>query len=421
MSDFAVGFAGLTHLGLNSAIGAAEKGFDIVGFDPDATYVAQLNRGDLPIVEPQLPELLAKNKKRIHFTDRVEDLQRCPLVYVAPDVPTDDHGVSDLRPLAGLLDRIEPALMPECVEVILSQVPPGFTRRRLRANRQLFYQVETLIFGRAIERTLHPEQFIVGCVEPGRPLPDVFRVYLESFGCPILPMRFESAEIAKISINMCLIASIGVANMMAEVCERVGADWSEIVPSLRLDRRIGQYSYINAGLGLAGGNLERDVATVCRLAAERGCDSSIAQAWLANSSHRKLWPLRTLHARVLSRIQDPQIAILGLAYKENTASTKNSAAVALIRSLTPFRLRTYDPVVSADPAWHARLTQCATAVDACEGADAVCVMTPWPEFARLSAADLAKRMNGRIAIDPYRLLDSQSVKTCGFDHLTLGA
>jgi UDPglucose 6-dehydrogenase len=420
MSDFDVGFAGMTHLGLNSAVGAAEKGFNVICFDPDPDHVARLARHELPIVEPQLPELLAKNAKRIRFTAEPNELRRCALVYVAPDVPTDDNGASDLKPLTALLDRVEPALAPNAVAVILSQVPPGFTRRRQRVGKALYYQVETLIFGRAIERTLHPERFIIGCADPARPLPEILRRYLESYGCPILPMRFESAELAKISINMCLIASVGVANMMAELCERVGADWSEIVPSLRLDRRIGQHSYINAGLGLAGGNLERDVATVCRLAAEHGGDGGVAQAWLANSEHRKLWPLRVLHAKVLSKRSDPLIAILGLAYKENTASTKNSAAVALIRSLKPFAVRAYDPVVKADATWHPRLTQHAAALDACDGADAVCLMTPWPEFTSLSSADLATRMAGKVVIDPYRLLGSGLAAASGLDHVVLG-
>ena len=420
MSDFSVGFAGMTHLGLNSAAGAAEKGFDVVCFDPDPAHVSRLVRNELPIVEPQLPELLAKNASRVRFTAEPDELHRCALVYVAPDVPTDDSGASDLKPLVALLDRVEPVLASHAVAVILSQVPPGFTRRRQRAGSALYYQVETLIFGRAIERTLHPERFIIGCDDPARPLPDVLRRYLESYGCPILPMRFESAELAKISINMCLIASVGVANMMAELCERVGADWNEIVPSLRLDRRIGQHSYINAGLGLAGGNLERDVATVCRLAAELGGDSGIAQAWLANSAHRKLWPLRMLHAKVLASREDPVIAILGLAYKENTGSTKNSAAVALLRSLQPFRVRAYDPVVKADPAWHPHLTQHSTALEACDGSDAVCLMTPWPEFASLPPDAVAKRMAGKLAIDPYRLLDGTRAAASGLDHITLG-
>src|SRR5262249_61279085 len=128
-----------------------------------------------------------------------------------------------------------------------------------------YYQGKTLVFGQAVERALKPERPIVGCAEPAAPLEARFRTVLSAFGCPILPMRYESAELAKISINCCLVASVTVANTLAQVCEKIGADWGEIAPALKLDRRIGAYAYLAPGLGIAGGNLERDLATVQRL------------------------------------------------------------------------------------------------------------------------------------------------------------
>ena len=115
------------------------------------------------------------------------------------------------------------------------------------------------MFGRAVERATKPERFIVGSPDPGSALPPALDTYLRSFGCPILPMRLESAELAKISINCCLVASVSVTNTLAELCERIGADWSEIAPALRLDKRIGPFAYLSPGLGLAGGNLEREI------------------------------------------------------------------------------------------------------------------------------------------------------------------
>ena len=99
-------------------------------------------------------------------------------------------------------------LAADGVLVILSQVPPGFTRALPLPPAQLYYQVETLVFGRAVERATKPERYIVGCADPRSPLPRRFATFLEAFGCPILPMRYESAELAKISINICLVASI---------------------------------------------------------------------------------------------------------------------------------------------------------------------------------------------------------------------
>jgi UDPglucose 6-dehydrogenase len=304
--------------------------------------------------------------------------------------------------------------------VVLSQVPPGYTRARQRAGRLLYYQVETLVFGRAVERATKPERYIVGAPQPAEPLPAALDTFLSAFDCPILPMRFESAELTKISINCCLVASVTVANTLAELCERIGADWAEIAPALRLDRRIGAYSYLAPGLGLAGGNLERDLATVLRFSEEYGTDASLIRAFVGNSAHRRNWPLRTLHELVLSRDPQARIGVLGLAYKENTRSVKNSPSLALIRSLTPWGLQVFDPVVPASAAPHPNATGADTALDAAKGVDALAIMTPWPQFRELACSDLARAMRGRLVLDPYRVLDAAKAKAAGLDHRTIG-
>ena len=149
--------------------------------------------------------------------------------------------------------------------VVLSQVPPGFTRARQRAGRRS--TTKSRRWCSAGPSSVRPTRNASSSAAPIRHAAAAAgtAAFLEAFGCPILPMRFESAELTKIAINCCLVASISVANTLAELCERIGADWSEIAPALKLDRRIGAYSYLTPGLGLAGGNLERDLATVIRL------------------------------------------------------------------------------------------------------------------------------------------------------------
>ncbi|HXZ03138.1 MAG TPA: nucleotide sugar dehydrogenase [Stellaceae bacterium] len=422
-----IGYAGMTHLGLISGVAAAARGFATVCFDPDRQRIAALKRGELPVVEPGLPELLAAHRDRLDFTAEPAALAACDVVYVAPDVPTDDKGSSDLGPLEALLATVGMAVRPDAVLVILSQVPPGFTRRRLHERvpaegeqRLLYYQVETLVFGRAVERALKPERFIVGCADPAKPLPAAYADFLAVFACPILPMRFESAELAKISINLCLVASVSVANTLAELCERIGADWGEIAPALRLDPRIGADAYLSPGLGLAGGNLERDLATILNCSRETGTDAAIVAAFLHSSRHRRDWALRTLHSEVLAERPKATIGILGLAYKENTHSTKNSPSLALIRHLQPWRLRLFDPVVPAAAAAHPAAAAAASPLDAAEGADALVIMTPWPQFRALDPKDIARRMAGPTVIDPYRVLSGPAVSAAGLDWLTLG-
>ena len=415
-----IGFAGMTHLGLVSAVSATEKGFTLVCFDPDAGRIAALRKGNLPVSEPQLDDLVAKNAARLRFTADPADLKACDVVYVAPDVATDDRGQSDLQTINALLDTVFDAARADAVIVVLSQVPPGYTRRRQREGRILYYQVETLIFGRAVERALHPERYIVGCADPARPLSAALRVFLETHGCPILPMRFESAELAKISINMCLVASVTTANTLAELCEKIGADWSEIVPALKLDKRIGPHSYLAPGLGIAGGNLERDLATVCNFADQYGTDANMVRAWIGNSQYRRDWALRTLYREVLSKIADPVIAVLGLAYKQDTHSIKNSPSIALLSSLLPFRVQLFDPVVPASAAPNPHSSAAASEFEACDGADVLVIMTPWSQFRSLDPAAIASRLRGKTVLDPYVVLDRVACRAAGLEYHTLG-
>lgn len=415
-----IGFAGMTHLGLVSGVSASEKGFNLVCYDPDAVRIADLNAGKLPVSEPQLNELITKNRDRILFTADVSELQRCDVVYVAPDVATDDAGQSDLSTINALLDQVFAATRTDTVIVVLSQVPPGFTRNKQRPGRTLYYQVETLIFGRAVERALYPERYIIGCPDPFQPLVEKFRIFLEAHGCPLLPMRYESAELAKISINMCLVASVSTANTLAELCEKIGADWSEIVPALKLDKRIGPYSYLVPGLGIAGGNLERDLATVCNFADQYGTDAGVVRAWIANSGHRRDWPLRVLHAKVLSKLDDPVIAVWGLAYKQDTHSIKNSPSIALLGNIGDCQVRVFDPVVPSSAAPNARCYGAASELDACTGADVLVIMTPWPQFAQVLPGAIAEALRGKTVLDPYRVLNSASCRSAGLRYLTLG-
>ena len=274
--------------------------------------------------------------------------------------------------------------------VVLSQVPPGFTRGFAETDPRFFYQVETLVFGQAVERALYPERIIIGCADPAAPLPDAFAMVLQAFDCRVLRMGFESAELTKIAINMCLVAMVSTANTMAELCESIGADWCEIQPALKLDKRIGEHAYLTAGLGLAGGNLERDLASVIRLADEHGTDASVVRAAITNSQHRRQWAVKMLNRMVLTDKADADIAVLGLAYKAHTHSTKNSPALGLLADLSGSKITVYDPVVPSQAAGQ-RVTGAASALEATEGADALVIMTPWPEFRNIQPSDLAAR------------------------------
>lgn len=415
-----VAFVGMTHLGLVSATGVASKGLDVVCVDRDKKLIAELQAGVLPVVEPQLDDLVASNGSRQTFSANFADLKSCDVVYIAPDVPTDENGQSDLSGITALIGEVIEYINETATLVVLCQVPPGFTRQLPFDPALRYYQVETLVFGRAVERATEPERYIVGCDDPSQPLPPAYAEVLATCDCPVLTMRYESAELAKISINMCLVASVGVANTMAELCEQIGADWREIIPALKLDRRIGQFSYLAPGLGIAGGNLERDLATVIRLGDANQTDTGIVQAWLNNSAHARDWALRTIKREVLAKNPEPTVAVLGLAYKENTHSVKNSPSIATISQLPECRIRAHDPVVPKSAANHAKIEGGEDALSTVEGADVLMILTPWPEYRDIKPADIADRLSGNLVIDPYQVLDPAACRAAGLAYFTLG-
>ena len=381
----------MSHLGIVTSTALASKGFDVIGYDPDEHLTGNLALGSLPIDEPDLEDLIASNGDRQAFVSDLNALASCDLVYIAVDVPTDDEGRSDLGPVEYLIETVSPRLGPDAILVILSQVPPGFSRTQQFPNDRLYYQVETLVFGRAVERACKPERYIVGCADPGRALPPALQIVLGAFDCPVFPIRYESAELAKISINLCLVSSVTIANTIAELCENVGADWAEIVPTLREDQRIGRHAYINAGLGIAGGNLERDLATFMRLSDANGTQAAVVEAAIQSSRYHKDWAIRRLRKAVIERAKDPVVAVWGLAYKENTHSTKNSPALALIRQMPGTRLRLYDPLVPASAADHPLAEQAKSPIDALQGAQALAIMTPWSIFRDVSVRHIRTR------------------------------
>lgn len=219
---------------------------------------------------------------------------------------------------------------------------------------------------------------------------------------------------------MFLIASVSASNTLAEICESIGAEWNEIVPALRLDKRIGNYAYLSPGLGISGGNLERDMTTVINLSEKYDTDNSVVSSWFTNSKHRKNWPYKKLNELVLSKIKNPVIGLLGLSYKENTHSLKNSPAIVLLEQLGGLAVNSYDPAANQADIIKSNSVRKETAYEVIAGADVLLIMTPWPEFRSIKISTIKEGMRGRIIIDPYQILDGDELVNNGFTYLSLG-
>jgi len=228
-----VGFAGMTHLGWSRRPAVAARGFEVVCFDADRALIDRLARGDWPVLEPGLDELIRRQRRApaLHRDARVTSQPAMSSMWRPTCRPT-TRAPATSRALSALIAEVAAAMKPAAVMVVLSQVPPGYTRALgVLPPARLYYQVETLVFGQAVRARDETRTHHRRLRRPGGAARCAFsRRARRPSAVPILPMRYESAELAKISINCCLVASVTVGNTLAELCERIGADWSEIAP-----------------------------------------------------------------------------------------------------------------------------------------------------------------------------------------------
>jgi UDPglucose 6-dehydrogenase len=409
-----IGFLGIDHLSLNYGVAAADKGFDVIFYDFDEGLVKALNKGDLDYSEPGLKDLLKKNKSRLFASSNPETLKSCELLYIAKDVPTDDEGNSDLEPINELYRVAKKFAHNQAILAVLCQVPPGYTRALDFPKNRLFYQLDTLVFGQAVERAAFPERYMIGCENSSQELPKALQEFVDKFGCPVFKVRYESAELTKIALNLFLISSVTTTNIVAEICEKIGADWFEIQQTLRTDRRIGPHAYLKPGLGIAGGNLERSLTSISQISYEVGAKNDTIESWKTDSAYRKDWVLNLLQKHVFPKFSHPKIGILGITYKENTSSIKNSPSIHLMKNLKGYDIVAFDPVVKEAPfEWVKLLQSSEEALDV----EVLIIMTPWAEFKDI---DYTKFTALKALIDPYNMVEGVSQKKLEYGYYGLG-
>jgi UDPglucose 6-dehydrogenase len=232
-------------------------------------------------------------------------------------------------------------------------------------------------------------------------------------------MRYESAELAKTAINLYLCAAVTYANTLADLCEAVGADWTEMMPALRADQRIGAASYIRPSLGIAGGNLERDMVTLRELCRSHGVEGEFIETMIAANDRRLRWVERKLHDHVFAGVDQPTVAVWGLAYKRGTRSTKNSVAVRVIRRLVGrCEVRAWDPVITAAD-FDVPAKVVADRDEALAGADCLLVLTDWEQFAEPSPTALAT-MRRPVIIDGVGVVDASRIDRDAVELVVMG-
>ena len=414
-----LGFVGLSHLGLNYLAASAQKNFSVTGVDINSKKIIKLNKNIIEYEEPNLKKVILKNNKNITFSNDFKNLKNCNLVFISQDVKTSTSGKSDLKNLRILINKTIKHLNKNAILVVLSQMKPGFMRSINIDHKKLYHQVETLIFGKAFNRALYPERIIVGCNSKFNEINPIYLKYLKSFECPILKMEYESAEIAKISINLLLASSVTTTNILSELCEKMSADWNDIVPALKLDKRIGKFAYIKPGLGISGGNIERDIVTVKSLLRKKSPPDLLLKNMLENSQYMKTWIGRILTKEIiLDEKNKISIGIVGAAYKENTNSIKNSPIIDLLNYLKNKKnISIYEPMLNLELK-NKNIQQVKDLKKLINKNKILIFMRPWVNQKEIK--NIHKNLNNKLIIDPYRVINFKDQKNRSNKYFTLG-
>jgi UDPglucose 6-dehydrogenase len=404
------GFIGLTHLGAVTSVCWASKFGNIIGVDLDEELVNLLKSNKSPFKEPGLQELIDTNKEKMIFSKDFSKLSDCDSIFITHDIVTDEENRSDYDNFYELIDEAIPHLPQNVVIILMSQISVGMTRKikeyiknkRKNLNFNLVYFVDTLIIGRAIDRVINPERIIVGTEDGTEEIINkypILKKQLESFDAPVLYMRYESAEMTKICINLYLFNSVIYANIVADLSESYQADMNEIIKALRLDKRIGKYSYIQPSLGVTGGHLERDMRTIEKMQKEVGIKTDWIEKLIDINERRYRWVEKKLKDHLFSKVKNPKICIWGLAYKKDTESLKNSIAPKIINDLpNNVSYSAYDPLVkSFELSKKIELHQ--DRYNAVKGASCLIILTDPDEFKELDVNKIKESMNNPLILD----------------------
>jgi UDPglucose 6-dehydrogenase len=318
-------YLGLSHLSLCYSAAALIKGYKVIVVDFKENIDAY-NLGKLRVYEPKLDKIFIKYKKYFLISENFDYLINSKIIFLAKDLRTNEQNEVETNEIFQLLKKIS-HFNKKKVLVIKSQVPVGFTRKiNWQANLK-FHYVETLIFGQAISRAVHPERIILGKNDKNIKIPKSLNIYLKKFNCCILEMKYEESELTKGFINTFLAAQLTTTNYLNELSKKYNADWNKIKEALSLDKRIGKLAYLTPGLGLSGGNIERDLKTISNIRNLLRLDNNLTKFFLKYSDYFKKWPIHIIN----HTSKNKKIGILGFTYKENTLSTKNTPSRLLLK------------------------------------------------------------------------------------------
>jgi UDPglucose 6-dehydrogenase len=420
-----IGVIGTGYVGLVTAAGFAELGSEVWCVDIDETKVERLRRGEVPIYEPGLEELLAANAERLHFsTELVDALEHARLLFVAVGTPPTYSGDADLSAVHAVVNSIPPSR--DHALVMKSTVPCGTGASLQRAFGEqgrdgLGYVScpEFLKEGSAVKDFLNPDRVVVG--DEGGWAGDAVVELYSPLRAPLVRTDIASAEMVKLASNAFLATKISFINEIANVCEETGADVVEVARGMGLDDRIGA-KFLQAGIGFGGSCFPKDVDALKQLAGNSGYHFQLLTAVIEVNDLQKRRVIGKLQ-RHLGGLAGKRIALLGLAFKPNTDDMREASSLVLCARLQAdgALVSVYDPVAGEQARELVRGVEFATSpLAAVSDADAAVLVTEWAELVDLDWAEVSLAMRGNLMIDGRNALDSDAVRAAGLVYEGIG-
>jgi UDPglucose 6-dehydrogenase len=440
---------GLGHVGLPTGLGFAELGCDVIGADDDAGKVALIKSGKAPFFEPGLQPLLTKHLETGRFRlaeSPGEAIRDSQVVFVCVSTPQREDGSADLsmveavaRTIAQNLNSYKlvvskstvPAITGQWIKKTISRYAETYRRpaepssdgQEGAVEFDVASNPEFLQEGKAVENIFHPDRVVIG-VETERA-----RAILESLyrplDCPIVVVKISTAELVKHAANAFLSTKISFINMIADVCEAVGADVGEVAEGLGLDPRIGK-QFLQAGIGFGGSCFPKDLRALIHVAEEHRVDCGILKEVVGVNLSRPRNFIRKIQ-KAIWVLKGKTIGVWGVAFKPDTDDIREAPSLKIVKELLQegASVRLYDPkaLINAKrvlPEAAGQVTYCSSAEEAARGAAALLLLTEWSEFREVDLANVRAAMDVPVLIDGRNFLDPHAARAAGFEYHGVG-
>jgi len=425
---------GTGYVGLVTGTCFAESGNDVICLDVDVRKVNLLKSGGVPIYEPGLEELVRRNAVagRLRFTtDYAEAISSAQCIFICVGTPQDQSGAADLKYVQAAAEQMAPYLRDNAVVICKSTVPVGTNRQvaswisaKTSTRFRIASNPEFLKEGAAIDDFTKPDRVVVGVDDPtaAELMQELYKPFQRTEK-PFIVVGIESAEMIKYAANCMLATKISFINEMANICEQVGADINEVRKGIGHDARIG-FSFLFPGVGYGGSCFPKDVRALASVAEQHGVSARILRSVDETNNQQKHVLFRKLSAYFDDPLQGRKIAVWGLSFKPRTDDIREAPALVLIRNLLEAgcTVSVHDPVSQENVRQEIGnvVQYCPHHYDACDGADALCILTEWNEFRNPDFDYIRHKMKTPVIFDGRNLYDRRRMADRGFYYTGIG-